>query len=248
MSTISSPSPLELQAYHVADLPASVYYIPAFLPPSTCESLLITINSTPPQKWTNLSHRRLLSLPSPLTGKSRDTLLFSHSLPAYLTDGILPKFKELGVFNDSPHGAPNHVLVNEYLPGQGIMPHEDGHAYYPVTATISLGSPTVLDVYSKPGPEGKDSERKHWRILQEPGSLLVTMGDCYTDTLHGIVETDVDEDLWEATIANWGLLQNKDHFREGRYIRETRVSLTYRDVRKVVRMGGGVKNSIMGKR
>lgn len=42
----------------------------------------------------------------------------------------------------------NHVLVNEYLPGQGIMPHQDGPAYFPVVAIISLGSPAVMRFFS----------------------------------------------------------------------------------------------------
>lgn len=247
MSTTSSQYPPELQTYLLSDLPSSIYYIPAFLPPYICESLLTTVNTTPPHKWTNLSRRRLLSIPGPLMGKDRDSLFLYDPLPAYLTDGIFSKFKELGIFNNSPHGAPNHILVNEYLPSQGIMPHEDGPAYHPVTATVSLGSSTVLDIYSKFDPESKDSERKHWRILQEPGSLLVTMGDCYTDTLHGIAESDADVDLREGSIANWVLLQNKDHFRESSYVRGTRLSLTYRDVRKVIRVGG-LRNSILGKR
>lgn len=106
----------------------------------------------------------------------------------------------------------------------------------------------MLDIYSKSMPESKDSGRKHWRILQEPGSLLITVGECYTDTLHGIAEVEVDENLREGTIANWNLLGDKEHFREGSKIRGTRLSLTCRDVRKVVRMGGGPKNTILGKR
>ena len=41
------------------------------------------------------------------------------------------------------------MLVNEYLPGQGIMPHEDGGAYWPVVGTVSLGGVVVLDVYKR---------------------------------------------------------------------------------------------------
>jgi alkylated DNA repair protein alkB homolog 6 len=38
--------------------------------------------------------------------------------------------------------------VNRYLPdGQGIMPHQDGSAYFPTVATLSLGSHTILDIY-----------------------------------------------------------------------------------------------------
>ena len=33
----------------------------------------------------------------------------------------------------------NHVLVNEYQPGQGIMAHTDGPAYSTVVATITTG-------------------------------------------------------------------------------------------------------------
>jgi alkylated DNA repair protein alkB homolog 6 len=250
MSSISSPSPLQLDlsAHLVPGLPSSVLYFASFLPKSTCDAIITSIQSTPPHRWAKLAHRRLLSLPRPLTGKSRDTLLASASLPDHLTNEILPKFKELGIFNDSPHGAPNHVLVNEYLPGQGIMPHEDGPAYHPVTATVSLGSSTVLDIYSKGVPRSQDSQSKHWRILQEPGSLLVTMEDCYTDTMHGIAEIEVDENVRNNSVANWDLLGDKDEFPEGKNTRKTRVSLTYRDVKKVVQVGGGRKNNVLGKR
>jgi len=65
----------------------------------------------------------------------------------------------------------NHVLINEYLPGQGIMvrcmtlnsiyltcflvltgsvasqPHKDGPLYFPTVTTLSLGCHTLLDFY-----------------------------------------------------------------------------------------------------
>lgn len=52
----------------------------------------------------------------------------------------------IGLF-DKVHA--NHVLVNEYLPGQGIMPHSDGPLFYPVICTISCGSHAVLEFYEK---------------------------------------------------------------------------------------------------
>ena len=33
----------------------------------------------------------------------------------------------------------NHALVNEYEPGGGIMPHQDGPLYFPAVAIASLG-------------------------------------------------------------------------------------------------------------
>lgn len=47
------------------------------------------------------------------------------------------------------------------------MPHEDGSAYYPIVATVSLGSSIILDV-SRKDAEGKKEPVVSWRILQEP--------------------------------------------------------------------------------
>lgn len=130
------------------------------------------------------------------------------------------------------------------------MPHEDGAAYHPVVATVSLGGTLVLDVYEKsPSVEatGKDAgnreERKSWRILQEPRSLLVTTGAAYTDTLHGISEVKEDLDLQESTVANWQLLGEGKRIvidADGKNTRTTRTSLTLRDVLKVSKLGSKV--------
>lgn len=93
------------------------------------------------------------------------------------------------------------------------------------------------------GTNSKESrEHKVWRILQEPRSLLVTTGSAYKDTLHGIAEVKVDENLDENTVANWSLLGDKERLVAdgGRYERTTRISLTYRDVLKVSNIGSKV--------
>lgn len=128
--------------------------------------------------------------------------------------------------------------MNEYLPGQGILPHEDGDAYYPVVATVSLGAAVVLDVYAK--GEGGTGREPEWRILQERRSLLVTAGEIYTDRLHGIRGLDVDEGLGVGAVVNWGLVADKEEFKEGRNVRGLRVSLTFRDVVKVKSLGKGL--------
>lgn len=166
-----------------------------------------------------------------------------------------PRFKTLGIFNDAPNGAANHVLVNEYKPGQGIMPHEDGAAYHPLVATVSLGAPIVLDLYEKNTQgigkgeyvdasemdKSQYSHRPQFRILQERRSLLITTGSLYTEFIHGIAETTRDENLNETSICNWDLLREQERFRSGGIERETRISLTYRDVLKVAKLGNTMK-------
>ena len=120
------------------------------------------------------------------------------------------------------------------------MPHEDGAAYYPVVATVSLGSPTVLDIYGK-REVGEVEKRPRYRVLQERRSLLVTSGEMYKDFLHGIKEVLVDEGLREEGIANWTLLGDREEFAGGKFKRSTRVSLTFRDVLKVKSLGAGLR-------
>lgn len=73
---------------------------------------------------------------------------------------------ERDIFASSPHKGANHVLINEYEPGQGIMPHQDGAAYWPVVATVSLAAPIVLDIYGK-AEDGHVERQPSWSILQE---------------------------------------------------------------------------------
>ena len=90
----------------------------------------------------------------------------------------------------------------------------------------------MLDVKPKDQARGAG-----WRILQEPRSLLITTGELYTECLHGISEVEVDEHLHVEDIANWELLGDEEAFAEGQAVREMRVSLTFRDVRKVQKLG-----------
>lgn len=236
MATSNAP---ELAAGKLPDLPEAGFYLPNFITKEQEEYILSEIARLPGARWTVLTHRRLLSLPSQLTGPAKDKLIDA-PMPAFLIKTILDKFKELHVFDDSAHGAPNHCLVNEYEPGQGIMPHEDGPAYFPITATISLASHTVLNIYKK-NEQGEREAAPTWRILQEPRSLLLTTGSMYRDTLHGISDLEQDTDLQPGSIVNWQLLEDRSSFENGTADRQTRVSLTYRDVLKVARIGSALK-------
>lgn len=241
----------QLSAAHIQSLPDAMYYIPNFISPNEEEQIL---SKLPPNRWTVLSHRRLQAHPSTLT--ANNTLLAA-PLPPYLTTSPAPiaaRFEKLGIFKDTPHAAPNHCLVNEYRRGEGIMPHEDGAAYAPVVATVSIGGTVILEVTPKPtweenataatGVKSEESEKNgsqtKWRIVCEPRSLLITTRSAYTTTLHGISPIEVDYNLGPETVANWSLLGDTQQYVNagGKNERGTRVSLTYRDVLKVSKAGG----------
>lgn len=90
----------------------------------------LQIAAAPKPRWRQLTHRRLLTYPSDLTAKD---VLLDAPLPKWLSEPTIARLCSIPVipggghiFTGSPHlGAPNHVLINEYLPGQGILPHKD---------------------------------------------------------------------------------------------------------------------------
>jgi alkylated DNA repair protein alkB homolog 6 len=64
---------------------------------------------------------------------------------------------------------------------------------------------------------------------------LITTGQVYTDYLHEIEEITIDQDLSENTIVNWSLLSDAEQWK-GNIERKTRISLTFRDVLKVIKV------------
>ncbi|KAK6516891.1 hypothetical protein TWF506_006775 [Arthrobotrys conoides] len=267
---------LPLETYRIKSLPPNAYYIPSFLTPQESTTLLLQISNHP---WTSLTHRRLQPHPAPLTPSGH--LLTTKSLPEYLVSPIIDRILSLsftspcsssvesgsdkngnGIFTNSPHSRPNHVLINEYPPGTGISPHEDGAAYFPVVCTVSLGAHIILQVTPKRKDtiddnsnreEEENNPPKIYKIFQEPNSLLITTDEMYTEHLHGIEAVEVDEGLTDKTVANWELLGDETKIRilegGGRVRREeVRISLTYRDVLKVKDAGKVFGGRVLGRR
>jgi len=183
-------------------VPATIYYIPNFLSPEEEEELLFKIDSSPKPKWTTLSNRRLQNwggLPHP-------KVTVGEKLPLWLQKYVV-KLSELDVFEGN---VPNHVLVNEYLPGQGIMPHEDGPLFFPTITTLNLSSHTILNLKRKKdlntdrmgtldGGKG-DSSQESFSLLLQPRSLVIITESAYTEYLHGIAEKK--EDIIDEKVAN----------------------------------------------
>ncbi|KAL6403965.1 putative alpha-ketoglutarate-dependent dioxygenase ABH6 [Ilyonectria robusta] len=230
--------PVSLDHARITVLPQSAFYIPNFISEEEERVILGKIAAAPKPRWKQLTHRRLQTWPSDLVKNK----LLDAPLPPWLEGPVVSRLLSLPVqeahsghiFDGSAHGRPNHVLINEYPPGIGIMPHklstrQDGAAYWPVVCTVSLGASLCLNLYRSKDDGALDPEPA-WRILQEPRSLLITTEQLYTGYLHGIADIEEDAELSADSIANWSLLRDADAFADGRNIRQTRTSLTYRDV------------------
>ncbi|KAF3155734.1 hypothetical protein TWF788_005999 [Orbilia oligospora] len=183
-TSLDHPDPVlhPLEAYKIKSLPPHAYYIPSFLTPTESTTLLSQISKHP---WTTLTHRRLQPHPAPLTPSGH--LLTTKSLPEFLVTPVVDRILSLsftsspssssvssstsskdigtkpteGIFTKSPHSRPNHVLINEYPPGTGISPHEDGGAYFPVVCTVSLGAHIILQVTPKKKKTIIDNHHHH---------------------------------------------------------------------------------------
>lgn len=199
---------------------------------------------------------------------------------------MIDSIADLGVFGStatvSPASStstapvkPNHILINEYLAGQGILKHTDGPLYNPCVTTLSIGSTCVLDFDLAPQDEEASSKETtdtlfwtspegtrfpaHFAVFVPKNSLYCQLDPLYSNYLHGIAERDVDrlEDYClnledyaaqkvESGIEVKKLLLNPW---QGNSVipRETRVSLTFRVVKKVLK-SGALKGLFGGKK
>lgn len=215
----------ELKRFVVKDAPQTAYYVPDFISEEEESHLLQQVYKTPKTKWTQLSGRRLQNW----GGSPHPKGMLVEKLPDWL-QAYCEKTSSLGAFSGK---SANHVLVNEYKAGEGIMPHEDGGLYHPTVTTISLGSHTLLDFYRPVGClEGGQTEENRYllSLLLRPRSLLILQDDMYRRLLHGIQGRD--EDSLTERVANLSAAGARPG---DTLTRGTRVSLTIRHVPKVMK-------------
>ena len=122
------------------------------------------------------------------------------ALPDWLADMAQKLYDETGLFER----IPEQVIVNEYLPGQGIATHIDHPGFGPTVCTISLLDDWEMDF------------SENWRdkspALLQRGSCVLLTGDARSVWQHGIAprKSEVTE--------------------SGRRQRKRRLSLTFRTV------------------
>nr|XP_023022716.1 alpha-ketoglutarate-dependent dioxygenase alkB homolog 6 [Leptinotarsa decemlineata] len=205
---------MDLTQFEVKGVPPTVYYIPNFITNDEEAFLLKNIYSVPKPKWTCLSNRRLQDY----GGIPHEKGMIPEKIPTWLQT-YMHKVDNLHIFNDKKS---NQVLINEYLPGQGIMPHSDGPLFYPTIATITCGSHTVLEFM-----ENDEKRVNVCNILLERCSLVIIKEDMYFKYLHSISEREVDNIGSCSNITPADKLELK---------RSTRVSVTIRNVPKVLKI------------
>lgn len=136
------------------------------------------------------------------TKKSVDSSLFLGALPEWIQKvaNRLVETKHFPVI-------PDQVIVNEYLPGQGISRHIDCvPCFGDVIASLSLNSTCMMEF------EQLQTARKA-KIMLAPQSLLVLTGAARYDWMHSISA------------------RKEDEFNSETFKRQRRVSLTFRTMK-----------------
>lgn len=149
-------------------------YIPDFISAQEQDSLLSQIDQQP---WLTSLKRRVQHYGYKYDYKARAVGNDSYlgSLPIWLSS-LAEKLHDNKVFPS----LPDQVIVNEYLPGQGISAHIDCVPCFADTiASLSLGSPCIMD-FSNP----KTGEKKS--IVLEERSLIALSGPARYEWQHAI--------------------------------------------------------------
>ena len=152
-------------------------YIPEFVTGTEEAELVTAIDAG---HWDTTWDRRRQSY-----GKSYGRKGPAASMPAWgrmLADQICAS-------GHTPHPF-DQMLVNEYLPGQGIAMHSDYAPFDRTVASVSLLSPCVMD-FDHPASASRHS------LLLEPRSLLVMTDEARYEWRHGIARRK--RDRWQGS-------------------------------------------------
>ena len=122
------------------------------------------------------------------------------ALPDWLSVIAHRLYNETGLFDR----VPEQVIVNEYLPGQGIAMHIDHRGFGPTVCTISLLDDWEMDF--------SDDWKDKTPALLQRGSCVLLTGSSRSEWQHGIAP------------------RRTEYVKGGRRNRNRRLSLTFRTV------------------
>jgi alkylated DNA repair dioxygenase AlkB len=153
-------------------------YIPSYISSEYQEKLLKIIDT---QEW-NLDLKRRTQhygYKYDYTSRSIDPSYYLGDMP-YWIDELCSKLHRDAIFIEKP----DQVIINEYMPGQGIVPHLDcATCFGGIICSLSLASGCVMDLING------DAEKS---IYLEPQSLLILKSDSRYKWKHGIAARKSD--------------------------------------------------------
>ncbi len=155
-------------------LPAGACLIDGFVNADEARHLMATIDAEP---WRSDLKRRVQHYGWLYDYRARvvSSDMDLGPLPGWLTE-VADRVGHSGQFGTTP----DQVIVNEYLPGQGISAHVDcAPCFGPVIASLSLGGSAEM-VFRK----RSTGERR--RVILEPAMLLILSGEARYNWTHEI--------------------------------------------------------------
>ena len=159
----------DIPAPAAPDMPG-LQYLPDFITANEERALIEIIDQQP---WLNDLKRRVQHYGYKYDYTARKVTADSYLGP--LPDWLIPITQKLPF---KPDQAPNQVIVNEYLPGQGISAHVDCVPCFGDTiASLSLGLGAVMQFINR-------NEKQE--IYLEPRSLVVLTGPARYEWQHAI--------------------------------------------------------------
>jgi len=162
--------------------PPTVWHMRDWVSADEEAAMLRAADDAPASQWTSLRGRRLQNMGG--VPRPAPDVMVQEPIPGWVRS-VFDALVAAGVFDAA--APPNHALLNEYQPGQGIGPHRDGPLYEPTVAIISLGSPCSFEFLAN------DTQRAPLASLLLPArGLLVFRHAAYHEHLHTVpaVETD----------------------------------------------------------
>lgn len=144
-------------------------YIPNFINDSTAEHLLEHIEHEP---WMNSLARQVQHYGPIYDYPTRSLKPAIFDIPSWLKDILYDKVMAFKLFSKEP----DQIIINEYMPGQGITKHVDAKVFGPTIASLSLLS-------NAPMKFGQNKEKTQ-SLLLEKNSIVVLTGDARSKWFH----------------------------------------------------------------
>ncbi len=179
---------------------SGLQYIPNFIDSKEESGLVEAVQN---EHWLADIRRRVQHYGYKYDYKARaiDYSMYLGPLPSW-TNSICRRLVERNYLQQSP----DQMIVNEYLPGQGIANHVDCEPCFGETIiSISLCSSCMMDFVNV-------RSKKKIEVFLQPRSLVVINGDARHLWSHGIPA------------------RKSDFFNDTRFERQTRISITFRNV------------------